>query len=344
MKLILQDSNIVTRSEFYGKYLASLGVPLIQALTPQNPVKVSFEGQPFSLGSPKVEEEFDPFEDGFSGPRCWTEGCLGWIWCQWLSQASPETIRKEVEFVVDRGMEMQERCSIQRYRCLHDLWLLNCAILAASPEKLAALAGRVVDSKGDTSRQSKDTSPPNNNGELFAAAWCGMLKYWILGDLQKSIQESELIWGAYRYDIARFAPKSLVAKWLAGDLRAFVKLQQKDFNGLWEWARKNQIVVSESDSETVIAFHRMPVPGRGWSWAHCGLAMLAHRHGVEVATDPFWFPPHALQCVAPSRERTIESPTKRSTEPPPRASVSSRRGASEAGATASARSRRRSVS
>ncbi len=177
MKLILQDSNNVTRSEFCTKYLARLGVPLIQALTPQNPVKVSFEGQSFSLGSADVEEEFDPFEDGFSSPRCWTEGCLGWIWCQWLSQTNPETIRKEVGFVVDRGMEMQERCSNQRYRCLHDLWLLNCAILAASPEKLAALAGRVVDSKGDTSAQSKDTSPPNNNGELFAAAWCGMLKY-----------------------------------------------------------------------------------------------------------------------------------------------------------------------
>jgi hypothetical protein len=31
MKLILQDSANVTRTEFYGKCLASLGVPLIQA-------------------------------------------------------------------------------------------------------------------------------------------------------------------------------------------------------------------------------------------------------------------------------------------------------------------------
>jgi hypothetical protein len=168
MKLILQDSANVTRTEFYGKCLASLGVPLIQALTP-HPWNVTFEGQSFTLGSP-VAKDFDPFEDGFSGPRCWAEGCLGWIWCQWLSQASAETIRKEVEFVVDRGMEMQERCPNQRYRCLHDLWLLNCAILGASSDRLKELAGRVVDSNGETGLRSMDTSRPNNNGELFAAA------------------------------------------------------------------------------------------------------------------------------------------------------------------------------
>ena len=33
-----------------------------------------------------------------------------------------------------------------------------------------------------------------------------------------------------------------------------------------------------------------------WCWAHCGLALLAYRAGAEVATDPFWFPSHALQC------------------------------------------------
>ena len=95
MRLTLQDS--INRAAFYSKNLGSFGVPLIQALTPHGPMKVTFEGQSFDLGSPADEEESDPFEDGFSSPRCWAEGCLGWIWCQWLSQAPPETIRKEVQ-------------------------------------------------------------------------------------------------------------------------------------------------------------------------------------------------------------------------------------------------------
>ncbi len=307
MNLILQDS--ISRADFYSRNLGSFGVPLLQALSPHLPVRVTFEGQSFDLGAPVGEQESDAFEDGFSSPRCWAEGCLGWIWCQWLSQAPAQAIRKEVEFVVNRGMEMQERCPNQRYRCLHDLWLLNCGILAASSDKLRELAERVVDSKGDTSPRSKDRSPPNNNGELFAAGWCGMLKYCILGDLKKAVQESEIIWGSYRYDIARVAPKALVGKWLEGDWKGFVKLQQKDFKALWDWARKNRILVSETGDEKVIAFGRMPVPGRGWCWAHCGLAMLAHRQGIEVATDPFWFPLHALECVARGTERIIGGPT-----------------------------------
>jgi hypothetical protein len=311
MKLILQDS--INRAEFYSQTLGSFGRSLSDTLSPpKGSHSVSVQGKIYALdsGSDKEngEKKYDPFEMGFSTARCWAEGCLGWIWSQWLSQALPETIQKQVEFVVDRGMEMQEQCPNQMYRCLHDLWLLHCAILGASSDKLGELAKHVIDSRGDTSPRSKDRSPPRNNGELFAAAWCGMLKHWILGDQKRSLQESEVIWGAHRYDIARTAPKTLVVKWLEGDWKGFVKLQQKDFKALWEWAGKNRIVVSESGSEKVIAFNLLPVPGRGWCWAHCGLAMLAHRQGVEIAADPFWFPPHALQCVAPGPERTIHGP------------------------------------
>ncbi|MFO1460863.1 MAG: hypothetical protein U1G08_15830 [Verrucomicrobiota bacterium] len=317
MKLTLQDS--INRAEFFSKNLASFGVSLSDVLErAKGTTHVRFEGRAYTLGSGAPEEdgeeEYDPFEMGFSTARCWAEGCLGWIWCQWLSEVPTEAIQKDVELVIDRGMEVQERCSFQRFRCLHDLWLRHCAIFAASPHKLVELAERVVDARGDASPRSKDTSPPNNNGELFAAAWCGMLKYWVLGDIKKAVQQAEIIWGAYRYDIARVAPKALVVKWLEGDWKGFVKLQQKDFKAQWEWARKYRILVSETDSEKVIAFDRLPVPGRGWCWAHCGLAVLAHRRGVEVATDPFWFPHHALQCVARGTERTIDGLVMRCSE------------------------------
>lgn len=289
MKLTLQTSR--DRSEFFAKNLGCFGVPLTKALSPKLPIKVTFEGQAFEMGScPSPEKERDPFEGGFSVPRGWAEGCLGWIWCQWLSGAPKEKIQNEVEFVVARGMEVQEQSRNQNYRCLHDLWLLNCAILASSNSQLEKLAESVVDSRGDKQE-------PRNNGELFAAAWCGALKYWILGDPKQAANQFETVGKAYRYDIARVAPKSLVSQWLAGDWKSFVKEQRKDFKALWEWLRKNRLVVSENESETVIAFDQLPVPGRGWCWSHCGLAMLAHRQGVEVTTDPFWFPPHALQCV-----------------------------------------------
>lgn len=302
MNLILQDSKHISRNEFYARVMSQLGVTLDDALNPpKGPTMINFQGKLYPLGSGTLEKkppvEHDPFEYGFSGARCWAEGCLGWIWCQWLSEAPAESIRQEVTFVVNRGMEMQERCPNQKYRCLHDLWLLHCAILGASSEVMTTLAKRVVDSNGDTGLNCKHGSAPKNDGEQFAAAWCGMLKYWILGDLKKAAQESTLIWSAYRYDIARVAPKALVDKWLEGDWKKFAKLQQKNFASLWDLLRKRRVLVSESDSERVIDFHHLGVPGTGWCWAHVGLAMLAHRRGIEVVTDPFWFPPYALKCM-----------------------------------------------
>jgi hypothetical protein len=47
-----------------------------------------------------------------------------------------------------------------------------------------------------------------------------MLKHWILGNPEKAAQESEIMWDAHRYDIARVAPKALVAKWLEGDWKS----------------------------------------------------------------------------------------------------------------------------
>jgi hypothetical protein len=294
MKIVLQTS--MDRAKVFANNLGRFGIPLMELLTPKLPVKVNFQGQIFEMGSATLKDDFDPFEHGFSSPRIWAEGCLGWIWCQWLSSAPREKIQKEVEFVVERGMEMQKKSANQHYRCLHDLWLLNCAALASSTNQLERLANVVVDSKGDKQE-------PRNNGELFAAAWCGALKYWILGEQKKAAEEFKIAGEAYRYDIARVAPKPLVAKWLAGDWKGFAKEQKKDFKARWERARKDRIVISENADEVVIAFDNIPVPGRGWCWAHCGMAMLAHRQGIEVVTDPFWFPPHALDCVELSNPR-----------------------------------------
>ena len=78
-----------------------------------------------------------------------------------------------------------------------------------------------------------------------------------------------------------------------------MKAQQKDFEKLWTRGRKDGTVRSETHNEVVVTVQRYPVEQK-WCWAHCGLAMLAHRQGVKVANDPFWFPAHALQVISQS--------------------------------------------
>ncbi len=214
--------------------------------------------------------------------------CMGWIWRQWLLGTSKEMISKRVVPFVDRGLEFRERSKSYDYLALHDLFLLHCAIFASSDSQLKTVAERVADASGDKGET------PVDNGELYAAAWCGMMKYWILGDEDKALQQSTVIWGARRDQGVLAAPKPLVAPWLKKDWNSFVKAQQKDFEKLWQRARKDGWTVkAETSMEVVVTTDRYQIEHQ-WCWAHCGMAVLAHRQGAQVATDPFWFPRSAV--------------------------------------------------
>ena len=123
-----------------------------------------------------------------------------------------------------------------------------------------------------------------------------MLKYWVLGQHEKALQQSQAIWSAYRHPTVRASTKPVVTPWLKQDWKAFVSLQQKDFAELWLRARKNGTVLSKSKQAIAVSLDRYQIE-QFWCWAHCGMALLAYRRGIEVATDLFWFPPHALKCV-----------------------------------------------
>lgn len=229
-------------------------------------------------------------EDGFSAARSLASSCLSWIWFLWLQGGSERLMKGNVAAFVDKGMKMQEKSSLFYMRPHADLYLLHCAIFGASQNQLEKLATRVVDASGIKGHRPKD------DGELYASAWCGMLKHAILGDMEKAQQQSDLIWNAYRPPSFSAASKSLVMPWLRRDWKGFVKAQKKNFEKLWERARKDGTVRAEKEDGIVVTVDNYPVEQK-WCWAHCGLALLAHRRGVEIDTDPFWFPTHALTCL-----------------------------------------------
>jgi hypothetical protein len=222
--------------------------------------------------------------------------CMGWTWRQWLKGASKDLLSSRVEPFVERGLELRDRSQSYDYLPLHDLFLLHCAIFATSDSLLKTVSQRVADASGDKG------SSPEDNGELYAAAWSGMMKYWILGDDEKAVQQADLIWGAYREPGVLAAPKVLVTPWLKRDWDRFRKAQESDFQKLWNRARKDAWTVrAESSSEIVVTTERYQIEHH-WCWAHCGMALLAHRQGVEVVTDPFWFPSTAV--VGPTKLTT----------------------------------------
>jgi hypothetical protein len=215
--------------------------------------------------------------------------CLCWIWRQWLSGAPRAKLSASVDPFIARKLELRERCRCYDGVPLFDMLILACAIMAASDTQLKLVANRVADLSGDKGEK------PLNNGELYSAAWCGMLKHWILGDDQKAMEQSEQIWGAYRPPGLFAASKPLALPWLRRDWTRFRKQQEKDFTKLWERARKDHWTIrQESATEIVVTTDGFQVRHQ-WCWAHCAMAVLAHRQGAEVASDPFWFPAVAIK-------------------------------------------------
>lgn len=230
-------------------------------------------------------------DDGFSAARGMARFCMKWVWMQWLLAGDAKRIRQKVGASVEKGLAMRSKSDLFHMRAVADLYLLHCAIFASTQAQLEKVAARVIDASG-----IGDHKPEERHGELYASAWCGMLKHWVLGDLRKAAQHSELIWSAYRDASFAAATKPLVMTWLKGDWKGFFKAQQKDFEKLWTRGRKDGTVRSESGEDVLVTVQKYPLEQK-WCWAHCGLAMLAHRKGIEVATDAFWFPSHALTVI-----------------------------------------------
>ncbi len=240
-------------------------------------------GRPFSSS--------DPTGDAFKHASVYAQSCMGWIWRQWLLGSLPETIRSQVEPFVERGLQIRTYCKSSFQRSRHDLFLLHCAILASGEDQLRKVVEVVSDSSGERGER------PADDGELYAAAWCGMIKNWFIGEDRKAATESDVVWSTFRDPQVLAASKLLTTPWIKRDWKTFVERQKKDFERMWNQARKDSWTVrSEIGSEIVVRTNGCRI-GYRWCWAHCGLALLAHRQGVEVATDPFWFPPHALKCV-----------------------------------------------
>jgi hypothetical protein len=239
-------------------------------------------------------------KSGLKGAAHMAASCMGWIWRQWLLGTPRPEISSHVAPFVARGLELRRLSESYDKLALHDLYLLHCAIFGCDENLLKSVVEEVAGTSGDKGEI------PSDDGELYAAAWCGVLKHWILGDAQLATQQADQIWGAVRNVGVFAASKPLVVPWLKRDWKAFVKLQQKDFQRLWSRARKDHWTIKAEDStEIVVTTHKYQIEHQ-WCWAHCGMALLAHREGVEVATDPFWFPPSALKESSPSKKKTQE--------------------------------------
>ena len=184
--------------------------------------------------------------------------CLGWIWRQWLLGESRAKITDKVVPFVKRGLELRRLARSYHFIPVHDLFLLHAAIFACDDGLLDEVAGKIADAEGDK------LGHPMDNGELYTAAWCGMIKHWLLGDDAKARRYAQVVWEAHREKHLLVAPKTLVLPWIKKDWKTFVSAQCKDFQKLWLRADKDQWTIkSESSTEVVVTTDRYQI-GHQW--------------------------------------------------------------------------------
>ncbi|MFT4691887.1 MAG: hypothetical protein ACI9OD_004113 [Limisphaerales bacterium] len=225
--------------------------------------------------------------EGFADGAFMSECCLGWIWSQWMKARTVAGISSKVGENLSQGMQMRTESSVFTDKPLHDLLLLVSASLGGTESDLNEVAECVMDTGGDGTMQ------PSDSNQIHECAWTGMFKYFALKDYGKAAEEAESIWSSKAHSSIKGAAASLVKPWLARDWNAFRKQQKKDFTRLWNWSKKNKILVEKKTKRT-IDLPRLVLVKERWCWAHCAMAMLAAREGEEVETDEFWFPPSAL--------------------------------------------------
>ncbi len=224
---------------------------------------------------------------GFADGAIRSERCIAWVWTQWIFGKTTSELSKKVSLSLHRGVGLREYPHVFNDKPLHDLLLIVSASLGGTESDLKEVAECVMDGSGDGNLRASDIN------EVHLCAWTGMFKYWVLGERDRAVSEAEAIWKTRPHPSIKGAAASLVNPWLAGDWDAFRKRQRKDFSRLWAWAKKNKIVI-EKKTKRIVDFPRLVLVKERWCWAHCAMAMLAARQGVEVETDELWFPPTAL--------------------------------------------------
>jgi hypothetical protein len=223
--------------------------------------------------------------EAFANARDANVACLRWIWAKWLSGSRSEEIRPNVSLLISRALELMQTCSSEFQRGLHDLFLLHCAILGSSMSEMKQVAEAVTFCTGSVDEA--------DDGERYARAWAGMLKFWILSDWDKVQDQASRMRSSVKPLNCRLPAMALVDAWLASDWKKLHKEQIKAFEKLWLRMKRDGAVTDEGGAFVSVKITGHPIRS-GWCWADNAFSRLAHKAGACVATDLLWLPECAL--------------------------------------------------
>lgn len=218
----------------------------------------------------------NPVAFGYFKPRSRAHHILAWAWLMWQVDPRPGPVERGLALVPRRGLELHQHPQVTCDREQFDLLALCCAVLSGDRKLMRDFAA--------SAWHHGHPDLPADTYPLYPA-WCGLLKFEVLGDAAARDAQAEVALATGRLPWVPLPGKALTRRFLHGDPKAFGKQLRSDVRKFEASVKPNAKV----DGEPVFDV-RKPSGHKPWPYMQAVLAKLVALRGHGVECESVWMP------------------------------------------------------
>ena len=222
---------------------------------------------------------------GYTKPTHAMKGALILLWLEWHQGIRYEQIMKKMKFIIERGIQVNKDPMVyQLLREDHDNFMIQLSILTGIKRLMIDVCESVIE------------ADPNSQGYQYLQAWTGILKYRILGNQDKVLEQYEIMQRFKSTRIFLWPLDKLVGSFVDRDYKTFNSVLKRSCERQWKWSEKEKAISRNSNGELVL-----DAPGRHehfmWPWVEGAFAKLAFMDGADIKYDSLWLPLDLVKAV-----------------------------------------------
>ncbi len=222
---------------------------------------------------------------GYTWPMHAARNAINLLWLQWHQGISFEEIKKTIEFIIKRGIQANnDPQAHQSLREEHDNFLIQLAVITGVKKWMLDVCESVIEAN------------PKLDEYQYLQAWTGILKYKILGEDNRVVEQYELMkkWKPDR--IFLWPLDKLVESFVEKDYKTFNMALKRSCERQWKWSEKEKAITKDSDGEIVLDVYKRHDHFL-WPWVECAFAKLAYLDGAEIKYDSPWLPLELVKAI-----------------------------------------------
>jgi hypothetical protein len=222
---------------------------------------------------------------GYTEPMHCMHTALCWLWLKWHQSISIDEIRDTLRPVIARAVQANSDTNASSdIREDHDSFLMQLSILTGSNDLMRMVAESVI--PADIAFKEYQ----------YFHAWTGILKYRILGNEDKVIEQHEIMkkWKSVR--VFEWPTNKIVDSFVKRDWKSFNKELKRCCERHWVYAERDKAFVNTENGEQVLDLKKKH-NYFFWPWVEGAFAKLAYRDGAEIKYDSPWLPLSLVKAI-----------------------------------------------